>query len=78
MGVVDNVDNVYLKIIRYHIYCIYIQWCISTLLSGANLKLWSKVPTLSTTRPRQNATFTHVDNVDNQLTHGPHCPHYAP
>ena len=36
-GFVDNVDNVYLKIIKYHIYCIYIQWCIYTLLSGANL-----------------------------------------
>jgi len=55
IGFVDNVDNVYLKIIRYHIYCIDIQWCISTLLSGANLKLWSKVPTLSTTHPRQKA-----------------------
>ena len=37
MGFVDNVDYVKDKLRSYHIYCIYIQWCIYTLLSGANL-----------------------------------------
>ena len=75
MGFVDNVDNVYLKIIRYHIYCIDIQWCNFKLLQAANV---CGQATLSTTRPRQKAALWFVDNVDHALANCPQCPHSAP